>query len=103
MERTLRLAALRQMHFLPVQESTCQQVQQCMQAGAGALLQKLFKDYLLMRLDTRQRARGKARNAPANGSTTELPVILRLYLNLHNRALMPWDLLHSNEGTHGRA
>ena len=66
MERQLRLAALRQMHFLPVQESTCQQVQQCMQAGASALLQKLFKDYLLMRLDTRQRARGKARKRPCH-------------------------------------
>ena len=67
-------AALRQMHRLLLQEITCQQVRQCMQAGASALLQKLFEDYLLMRLDTRQRARGKARSAPANGSTAELPV-----------------------------
>ena len=86
MKRQPRHAALRQMHLLPVQESTCQQVRQCMQAGASALLQKLFQDYLLMRLDTRQRARGKARHAPANGSTAELPVRLQFQLNLHNQS-----------------
>ena len=61
-----------------------------MQAGASALLQKLFKDYLLMRLDTRQRVRGKARNAPANGSTAELPVRPQFQLNLHNRIFSAW-------------
>ena len=59
-----------------LQESTCQQVQQCMQHGAEKLLQKLFNDYLLLRLDTRQRAsgKGKAKGSVANGPATNLPV-----------------------------
>ena len=60
-----------------LQESTCQQVQQCMQHGAEKLLQKLFNDYLLLRLDTKQRFAGKGKSkgaAAANGPASTLPV-----------------------------
>ena len=58
------------------QESTCQQLQQCMQHGAEKLLQKLFNDYLLLQLDTRNRtsSKGKARGSAANGPVANLPV-----------------------------
>ena len=58
-----------------LQESTCQQLRQCMQAGGGALLQKLFDDYLLLRLDAKQRAGGKwkGKGAPASGPAADLP------------------------------
>ena len=58
------------------QESTCQQLQHCMQHGAEKLLQKLFNDYLLLRLDTRNRAgsRGKGKSGAANGPAANLPV-----------------------------
>ncbi len=48
-----------------------------MQHGAEKLLQKLFNDYLLLRLDTRQRfaGKGKSKGAPAaNGPASNLPV-----------------------------
>ena len=59
-----------------LQESTCQQLQHCMQHGAEELLQKLFNDYLLLRLDTRNRAssKGKARGGAPNGPAANLPV-----------------------------
>jgi len=47
-----------------------------MQAGASALLQDLFNDYLLLRLDTKQRysTKGKPKEGAAHGPTADLPV-----------------------------
>ena len=62
-----------------LQESTCLQLRQYLQMGEGPLLQKLFDDYLLQRLDSKQRAgsKWKTKGGAGNGPAGNLPVSLQ--------------------------
>ena len=64
--------------IIVLQESTCLQLRQYLQMGEGPLLQRLFDDYLLQRLDSKQRAssKWKPKGGAANGPAGDVPVSL---------------------------